>query len=48
MLLEVRASVPGVDDATFQKIASATKDGCPVSKALKGNVDIRLTATLSG
>lgn len=47
MDLEVRASVPNIDDATFQKIAAATKDGCPVSKALKGNVNIRLTATLT-
>jgi len=46
MKLEVRAVVPNVDDATFQRIAKDTKEGCPVSKALKGNVDIQLTATL--
>jgi osmotically inducible protein OsmC len=45
MDLDVRASVPNIDDATFQKIAAATKDGCPVSKALKGNVNITLKAT---
>jgi organic hydroperoxide reductase OsmC/OhrA len=39
--------VPNVDDATFQTIASATKDGCPISKALKGNVKIELNAVLS-
>jgi organic hydroperoxide reductase OsmC/OhrA len=38
--------VPNVDDATFQRIAGETKTGCPVSKALKGNVDLQLTATL--
>ena len=48
ILLEVRANVPNIDDAAFQKIAATTKDTCPVSKALKGNVDIRLTATLGG
>lgn len=40
------ATVPGIDQAKFQQIANATKDGCPVSKALKGNMDIKLTATL--
>ena len=46
IVLDVRASVPNIDDATFQRIAKATKDGCPVSKALKG-VDIQLNAKLS-
>jgi len=46
MKLTVRATVPKVDAATFQKIAQATKEGCPVSQALKGNVAIDLTATL--
>lgn len=47
MKLTTRATVPGLDDATFQRIAGATKDGCPVSSALKGNVDIRLDAKLT-
>lgn len=47
MKLVTRATVPGLDDATFQRIASATKDGCPVSSALKGNVDIQLEASLT-
>ncbi len=46
MKLDVRAKVPGLDDAKFQQIANATKDGCPVSQALKGNVDIQLHAQL--
>jgi len=46
MVLDVTAVVPGIDDATFQEIARATKEGCPVSKALKGNVDLQVTATL--
>ena len=37
MKLDVTASVPGIDDAKFQEIAAGTKEGCPVSKALKGN-----------
>lgn len=47
MQLDVRASAPKLDDATFQRIAKETKDGCPVSRALKGNVDLSLTATLT-
>jgi lipoyl-dependent peroxiredoxin len=45
--LDVRVKAPNVDDATLQRIASDTKTGCPVSKALKGNVDLQLTATLA-
>lgn len=47
MKLVVTAAVAGLDDAKFQAIAAATKEGCPVSGALKGNVQIELTATLT-
>jgi osmotically inducible protein OsmC len=43
--LATEARVPGVDEATFQKIAEATKEGCPVSQALEA-VPIELRATL--
>lgn len=34
--LETRASVPGLDDAAeFERIATAAKENCPVSKALR-------------
>ncbi|HEY8311482.1 MAG TPA: OsmC family peroxiredoxin [Gemmatimonadaceae bacterium] len=46
MSLLVNAKVPGIDNTKFQEIAQGTKDGCPVSKALKGNVNITLTANL--
>ena len=42
--LEVTANVPGLDDAAFQEIAEATKEACPVSRAL--NMDIVLDAKL--
>jgi len=45
--LDVRAKVPNVDDATFQRAANDAKTGCPMSRALKGNVDLQLTATLA-
>ena len=47
MSLTTRATVPNIDDAKFQSIAAATKEGCPVSGALKNNVQIDLKATLS-
>lgn len=47
MELTVNAVVPGIDDAKFQSIAAATKEGCPVSQALKGNVQLDLKATLA-
>ena len=45
--LEVEASVPGMDDATFQKYAAEAKAGCPVSKALAAVPEIALTAKLT-
>jgi osmotically inducible protein OsmC len=44
--LLVSASIPGMDDATFQGFAQDAKLNCPVSKALTG-VPITLEATLS-
>jgi osmotically inducible protein OsmC len=47
MKLTVRATVPGLAADAFQKAAQATKEGCPVSGALKGNVNIELDAALA-
>ncbi|MCA1645862.1 MAG: osmotically inducible protein OsmC, partial [Chloroflexi bacterium] len=44
--LEVRGRVPNMDEAAFLKAAEAAKDGCPISGALKGNVDLSVKATL--
>ena len=46
MDLTVRAKVPGIDAAKFQQAAQAAKEGCPVSGALKGNVQVKLDAKL--
>ena len=46
MRIEVRAVVPGIDEAKFQQLAETTKDTCPVSQALKGNVQFELDAKL--
>jgi osmotically inducible protein OsmC len=42
--LEVRAKVPGADQAAFDKATSNAKTGCPVSKVL--NAEITMNATL--
>lgn len=42
--LTLRAQVPGIDDAEFQRIAAEAKAGCPVSKLF--NAEITLDATL--
>jgi osmotically inducible protein OsmC len=44
--LELRASVPDIDEETFTRLAQDAKDGCPISKALKGNVALSVTAKL--
>jgi len=43
--LESEAKVPGLSNEEFQKIANATKEACPVSRALKA-LKIELNATL--
>jgi osmotically inducible protein OsmC len=44
--LTVVGRVPGLDEAAFRAAAEAAKDGCPVSGALKGNVELTLDARL--
>ena len=46
MELDVAGRVPGMDGETFRRAAEGAKEDCPVSQALKGNVDIRLNASL--
>ncbi len=43
--LSVKGHIHGVDEAEFHQLAEAAKEGCPVSKALKG-VEIKLHAEL--
>jgi osmotically inducible protein OsmC len=44
--LTVKATVPKIDKATFDRLVQETKVGCPVSKALKA-VDIQVQAQLA-
>jgi lipoyl-dependent peroxiredoxin len=44
--LTVRGRVPGISAEDFVAAAEAAKDGCPISGALKGNVELSVVATL--
>src|ERR687893_1074624 len=44
--LDIRAQVPGIDDDGFQNAVGQAEQGCPVSNALRGNVEIRVNASL--
>jgi osmotically inducible protein OsmC len=46
--LTVRGRVPGISAADFRAAAEAAKDGCPISQALKGNVELSVQAALEG
>jgi osmotically inducible protein OsmC len=45
--LTVRGNPGGIDADGFARVAAAAKDGCPVSRALVGNVEITLDAALA-
>jgi osmotically inducible protein OsmC len=38
--------VPGIDDATFQRLGTQAKENCPISKTLGALDEITLDATL--
>jgi osmotically inducible protein OsmC len=46
--ITVTGSVPGIDQAAFDEAAQAAAEGCPISGALRGNVEITVTAMLEG
>ena len=47
MAIDVTAEVPGVDEAGFREGLDAAVASCPVSNALRGNVDIQVEGTLA-
>lgn len=46
MALTLVGDVPGISEADFLEAANGAKENCPVSQALKGNVEISLDASL--
>ena len=47
MVLDVRGRVSGLDAEEFQNAAEQGEQACPISNALRGNVDIQLNASLA-
>lgn len=47
MELTVTGNVPGIEAAQFEELARTAEGRCPVSNALRNNVDIKLNALLS-
>jgi lipoyl-dependent peroxiredoxin len=47
MELSVNGDVPGMDLAAFEQAAREGETGCPISNALRGNVEISIAATLT-
>lgn len=45
--LDVTGNVPGLDQAQFAELARKGEEGCPISNALRGNVQIILHAKLA-
>jgi osmotically inducible protein OsmC len=45
-LIKVKGNVPGIDAATFDRLAEDAKENCPISVAIKGNVVLDVEATL--
>jgi osmotically inducible protein OsmC len=46
MTLEVSGQVPGLDQTQFEELAGEADAGCPVSNALRNNVNIYVKAQL--
>jgi osmotically inducible protein OsmC len=44
--IRIQAEVDGIDESGFREAAEGAKENCPVSQALKGNVEVTLDATL--
>jgi osmotically inducible protein OsmC len=47
MRLSIRGQVDGLDDEAFRKAAEDARENCPVSQALKENVEVTLDASLA-
>jgi osmotically inducible protein OsmC len=45
--LKITGEVDGVDEDAFREAVEAAKENCPVSRALKGNVEISAEAALA-
>ena len=44
--LDVRGEVPGISEEEFRRAAEEVEEACPVSNAVRNNVEVRLRAVL--
>jgi organic hydroperoxide reductase OsmC/OhrA len=44
--IQVAGHVPDISHDEFERIAALARDGCPISRALMGNVELSVDATL--
>jgi len=44
--LDVVGTVAGIDEAAFDSAAQQAKETCPISRALRGNVEMTVSSTL--
>ena len=47
MEISIRGQVEGMDADAFREAAEGAKENCPVSQALKGNVEVSVDASLA-
>ena len=47
MEISIRGQVEGMDADSFREAAEGAKENCPVSQALKGNVEVSVDASLA-
>ena len=43
LAVELRSAIPGVDEATAEKLLHQAHSHCPYSRAVQGNVDVKIT-----
>ena len=46
--ITVRGAATGATETSFREAAEKARDGCPISKALKNNVELSVDATFEG
>jgi osmotically inducible protein OsmC len=46
--ITVHGDVPGIDASKFTELAEDAKENCPISGAIKGNVELSVDAKLQG
>lgn len=43
LTVELRAAIPGVDEATARKLLNQAHATCPYSRAVRGNIDVKVS-----